>query len=164
MFSVIDVHKGYQCAQYLQKHLLQYVSTALWTEAKLTSKPDLKVLMDMDSLASLDDLLSSDHSKKNWFETQASSVSTSAIEKCLNHSFVSLDNDISNAWLADVKMVLQGHSFTADMKKRVMRAINGACSLVRNSELFCTGSLASDGLWEILTNEEAVNVAEFQGS
>ena len=136
MFSVIDGHKGHQCAQYLQKHLLQYVSTALWTEANLASNSDLKVLMDMESIANLDDLLSTDYSKKNW--TQAS-LSTSAIEKCLNHSFVSLDNDISNAGLADIKMVLQGHSLTADMKERVMRAINGACvtmSLMRNSDLF----------------------------
>ena len=138
MFSVIDGHKGHQCAQYLQKHLLQCVSTVLWTEANLASNSDLKVLMDMDSLTNLDDFLSADYLKKPWFETQAS-LSTSAIERCLNHSFVSLDNDISNAGLADVKMVLQGHSFTADMKERVMRAINGACvtmSLVQNSDLF----------------------------
>ena len=157
MFSVIDGHKGYQCAQHLQKHLLQYVSTALWNEAKLASKSDLKVLMDMDSLASLDDLLSTDYSKKDWFETQASSVSTSAIEKCLNQSFVSLDNDISNAGLADVKMVLQGHSFTADMKERVMRAINGACvtmSLVRNSDLF----VANTGDCRVVVGQKVGNM------
>lgn len=141
MFSVIDGHKGYLCSQFLQKHLLQYVYAELQTKAALTNKSDLEILMDMDSLASFDDFLATDYS--NWkakgsHETQEL-LSSSDIEKCLKSAFVSLDNDISNTGLAVIKMVNQGHSFTSDMKDKVMTAIDGACSIVsvvQGSDIF----------------------------
>ena len=128
MFSVIDGHKGYLCSQYLQKHLLQYISAELKAEAKLTNENDLIILMDMDSEASFGDFEYSVREANGW--NRARELSSSAIENCLKRSFVSLDNDISNSGLADIKMINQGHSFTSEMKERVMTAIDGACSIV----------------------------------
>ena len=133
MFSVIDGHKGYLCSQYLQKHLLQYISAELKAEAKLTNENDLQILMDMDSEASFGDFEYSVWEADGW--NRARELSSSAIENCLKRSFVSLDNDISNSGLADIKMINQGHSFTSEMKERVMTGACSIVSLVRESDI-----------------------------
>lgn len=128
LFSVIDGHKGYHCSHHLQKHILQYVTSKLHSEAALTGAHDLRILLDMNTTVQQMQV------KNGGAEGESVHVppllSESVIEKCLRESFVSLDQDISNEAVSDIQLVLQGHSFTADMKERVMRAIDGACALV----------------------------------
>ena len=123
LFSIIDGHKGYHCSHFLQKHILQYVISKLHSEAKITGTNDLEILLDMN-------MTQVDGVKEEEEIVHVPLLSESVIEKCLQESFVSLDQDISNEAIADIKRVLQGHSYTADMKERVMRAVEGACALV----------------------------------
>ena len=127
LFSIIDGHKGYRCSHFLQKHILQYVISKLHSEAKLTGTNDLELLLDMNMTLQQTQV---DGVKEEEEIVHVPLLSESVIEKCLQESFVSLDQDISNEAIADIKLVLQGHSYTADMKERVMRAVEGACALV----------------------------------
>ena len=159
LFSVIDGHKGHNCASYLQKHLLQHVTSSLYSCAELTSKPDLAILMDMDS-----------HQRPLLYEDVRQQTTTGGgksipletMKLCLQDSFQSLDDNISREALEDLKLVHQGHSLTADMKQRVMRAIEGACviaAIVQVDEVFVAntgdcrvvvGREGAGGRWEAL--------------
>ena len=90
---------------------------------------------------------------------------------------MSLDSDIGEAALADIKMVLLGHSFTTEMKERVMTAIEGACAitaLVRQRNVFVAntgdcrvviGQKLPDNTWEAIPlshDHNALNEAEVQ--
>ena len=129
LFSVIDGHKGYRCSHYLQKHILPYVISKLHGEAELTGAHDLKILLDMNTTVQQQMQVNDDDAKEESAYVPPL-LSESVIEKCLRESFVSLDQDISNEAISDIKLALQGHSFTPDMKERVMRAVDGACALV----------------------------------
>ena len=122
LFSIIDGHKGLRCSSHLQKHLLRYVSSSLSSSAQLTGRDDLRILLDMDG--------TSQPQPDDSNEKQTVTLSDNTVEQCLNKAFISLDNDISNAGLDDIKMVLKGHSFTEEMKQRVMTTIEGACAIL----------------------------------
>lgn len=118
IFSVIDGHKGFHCSQFIQNHILQYLSSSL---AKVNDKflSDLEVCLSMNETEGL---------TVDWIPAEP--VPLLLVEECLTSSFNSLDNNISSQALSDVKLILQGHSMSREMKERVMRAIEGACVTV----------------------------------
>lgn len=123
LFSVIDGHKGYSCSAYLQKHLLRHVVSSMYMCADLSGRPDLSILMDMDSQQR------SEYHEVKDVNDNGAAIPPEVMMSCLRDSFQSFDDNISREALEDVKMVLKGHSFTAEMKQRVMRAIEGACAI-----------------------------------
>ena len=120
IFSVIDGHKGCRCANYIQNHLLRFVSSAL-TKNIGTFQSDLEVCMSMNQT-----FASKDHTS-DVEPKSVESISLPVAEECLTSSFNALENHISSQALSDVKLIMQGHSMTPDMKERIMRAIEGAC-------------------------------------
>ena len=133
LFSVIDGHKGSHCSHFLQKHILKYITSILHEAVDLTHNTDLQIVLDMNS--SILDM--ADH-EESW-DSDEVTLDHGLIEKCLRESYVSLDSNISNAALTDIKLVLKGHSFTSEMKERVLTAIEGACAItavVRQKDVF----------------------------
>ena len=125
-FSLIDGHKGGRCSHFLQKHILKYITSTLHKAAGLSHSSDLQVVMDMNSSMSI----MGNSEGESWnSEYKASPLDHTVIEKCLKESFVQLDSDISEAALADIKMISMGHSFTSEMKERISTAIEGACAV-----------------------------------
>ena len=134
MFSLIDGHKGYRCSHYLQKHILKYIALTLHKAMGLPHNTDLQIALDMNSSVNL----MRDENENAEF-SKSVPIEPTIIEECLRESFVNLDSDISEAALADIKMVLKGHTFTMEMKERVMTAIEGACAitaLVQDKNVF----------------------------
>ena len=128
MFSLIDGHKGYRCSHFLQKHILKYIASSLHKVAGLPhDTTDLQIVLDMNS--SVNFMVHTKGETDNAEFSKAIPLEPTIIEECLRESFVSLDSDISEAALADIKMVLKGHTFTMEMKERVMTAIEGACAI-----------------------------------
>ena len=123
LFSVIDGHKGYRCSAHLQKHLLGHIVSSIYACADLSGEPDLSILMDMDSHRH------SEHREVKDASGNRVAIPPEVMTSCLRDSFRSLDDNISREALEDVKTVLKGHSFTAEMKRRVMTAIEGACAI-----------------------------------
>lgn len=124
--SVIDGHKGSRCSHFLQQNILQFVVSRLYSTAHLKGAHDLNIVMDMNTTISFEF-----HNDNDRYHHEGLPLlKSSTIEDCLRASFISLDNAISGAALSDVKLLLQGHSFTAEMKERVMRAVEGACAIV----------------------------------
>lgn len=121
LFSVIDGHKGDHCSHHLQKNLLQHISSFLHNTLENDRKDDLTILMDMNSTTK-------DGYMVKEIETQPSVLLESdAVKECLRESYLSMDNDISNKGLQALKSVLQGHSFSDDIRKCIKTAIDGAC-------------------------------------
>ena len=124
LFSIIDGHKGYSCSHYLQSHILQFVISTLQSNQAVLQKPDLEILMTMNFTSTSNALYNNDD------DIQVSNIPTSVMEQCLMESFKSLDEHISNQALRDIKLILQGHSMTLDMRERIMRAVEGACAIL----------------------------------
>ena len=155
LFSLIDGHKGGRCSHFLQKHILRYIVSALHQAASLPQKTDLEIILDMNM--SLNFRSKSEDASRH---DNTLPLDHATIEKCLKESFVHLDSDISEAALADIKLVLSGHSFTTEMKERVMTAIEGACAiaaLVQHQDVFVAntgdcrvvvGQKLPDGRWQ----------------
>ena len=121
LFSVIDGHKGFRCSHFIQNHLLQYISTALFSLVSEGRKPDVDICLAMNNTIATEPCL-------NWMaDSTPKTIPSPLVEECLTASFNSLDNYISSQALSDAKLVLQGHSLTPDMKERVLRAMEGAC-------------------------------------
>lgn len=121
-FSVIDGHKGAHCSHYLQNHMLQHISTALHKTRNI--KDDLRILLDMNNT------FYRQQSNVEDTDSQVSKVlSAEVIKECLGKSLLSLDNYISDVALEDVKMIQKGHSFTSDIRNRVLTAVEGACAI-----------------------------------
>ena len=150
-FSVIDGHKGFMCSDFLQSHLLQTVASTLQTYVDTGRKLDMNVMMDMNFT-----LISDSHSQKNCHfidmkENSVPKLPDSIIEKCLAASFKSMDEYISSQALRDVKDLMQGHSLTLDMKKRIIRALEGACvtlAMVQTNSI----SVATTGDCRVVNN------------
>lgn len=123
LFSVIDGHKGLKCSHFIQNHLLQYVASALYAQISTDKKSDVEICMTMNHTSATSELC------VDWISdnTRSSTIPTSVVEECLTASFNSLDDYISNQALSDVKLVLQGHFLSPDMKERVLKAVEGAC-------------------------------------
>ena len=136
LFSVIDGHKGTHCSHYLQKHLLQHISSYLHKALKNGRKNDLNILMDMNSTTK-------EGYTVNEFETHPFALLDSdVVHECLKQSYITLDNDISNTGLQALKSVMQGHSFSDDIRERIKTAVEGACvitALVTTQEV-CVAS------------------------
>ena len=167
-FSVIDGHKGAHCAHYLQNNMLQYVSEALHKASDVKERNDLKILLNMTSLPL-------DHSGSEVECQLNEGASGDVIVECLQESLTALDDLLSNAALEDVKMILKGHSFTPDMKQRVLSAIEGACSItsvIRKEDIFVAntgdcrvvvGQQLPDHSWraiQLSDDQNALNEAE----
>ena len=120
IFSVIDGHKGCRCSNYIQNHLLQFVTSAL-TKTVGTFQSDLEVCMSMNQT-----FVTKDRTPHMEHET-VQSITLPVVEACLTSSFNALEDHISSQALSDVKLIMQGHSMTPDMKERIMRAIEGSC-------------------------------------
>ena len=132
-FSVIDGHKGTHCSHYLQQHMLQHVSTALHKKGDVKEKDDLKIILDMNSTPLVvNSLAEIELQPKDDFDG-------TLIKECLQKSLSLLDDSFCNAALEDIKLIQKGHSFSPDMKQRVMTAIDGACAIttvVRKEDIF----------------------------
>ena len=122
LFSVIDGHKGFRCSHFIQNHLLQYVTTALFSLVSEGKNSDVKICLAMNNTIATEPCL-------DWMadRTLSKTIPSSLVEECLKASFNSLDNYISSQALSDAKLILQGNSLIPDMKERVLRAIEGAC-------------------------------------
>ncbi len=134
MFSLIDGHKGYRCSHYLQKHILKYIASSLHKAVGLPHNTDLQIVLDMNSSVNY-----ARSEADNAELSKIAPIEPTVIEECLRESFMNLDSDISETALADIKMVLKGHTFTMEMKERVMTAIEGACAiaaLVQDKDVF----------------------------
>lgn len=168
LFSLIDGHKGSRCSQFLQKHLLKYITTDLHQAVGLPHNSDLQIVLDMNSsvrmITSMKDEIRSDEF------TEKMVLDHAVLEKCLRESFVRLDSDISDAALTDIKMVHMGHSFTQEMKERVMTAVEGACAitaLVQENYVFVAntgdcrvviGQKHADDTWKAIPLSQDHNV------
>lgn len=122
-FSVIDGHKGDNCSQYLQNHMLQHVSTALHEAGGIKGGSDLKILLGMKNT------IFPQRADSEEAVSQVSNLNPEVIQQCLKKSLLSLDNYISSVALEDVKKIGKGHSLTPDMRKRILTAIDGACAI-----------------------------------
>ena len=120
LFSVIDGHKGYRCSNFIQNHLLRFLTSALIKRVS-TFQSDLEVCMTMNQTFATKELGLDIHTET------IQSITLPVVEECLTSSFNALDDHISSQALNDVKLILQGHSMTPDMKEKIMRAIEGAC-------------------------------------
>ena len=121
LFSVIDGHKGFRCSHFIQNHLLQYVTSALFMQVGENKKADLEICMTMNQTSTTTE------PHFAWAKESVHSIPSSVVEECLTAAFNSLEGYISSQALNDAKLVLQGHSLAPDMKERVLRAIEGAC-------------------------------------
>ena len=172
MFSLIDGHKGHRCSHYLQKHILKYIASSLHKVVGLPHNTDFQIALDMNSSANL---MREDGENVEFSKTVP--IEPTIMEECLRESFVNLDSDISEAALADIKMVRTGHSFTTEMKERVLTAIEGACAiaaLVQDKDVFVAntgdcrviiGQQLPDGTWRAIPlshDQNAHNEAEVE--
>ena len=120
MFSVIDGHKGWRCSSFIQDNLLQYLTSALFKTLGISApQSHVKMCMTMNKTFETED--------HPW---NLANIPPSVVDECLSVSFNALEEFISHEALADVKLILQGHSMTPDMKERIMRAIEGACVIL----------------------------------
>lgn len=138
MFSVIDGHKGYRCSAHLQSHLLQYISAHLHkallqgvnVKEVNARAEDLRILLDMNAVTMKDLETGALQQDESGYTAMSSPrFSLSSLQQSLREAFLSLDNNISNTALSDVQLVHQGHSFTAEFRERIMRAVEGACAI-----------------------------------
>ena len=144
VFSVIDGHKGYRCSNFIQNHVLQFITSAL-SKAVGTFRSDLEICMTMNSTGELN---------LDWKPIQ--SIPLPMVEECLTSSFAALEDHICSGALSDVQLVLQGHSMTPDMKERIMRAIEGACvslAVVQTDTI----SIATTGDCRVVLGREQVD-------
>ena len=146
-FSVIDGHKGTHCAQFLQENMLQHISEHLHRQTG-RKDDDLEIVLDMDLVDRETLSGSSDQTprvvsraEENDDVAAEGKIAESAedIEKSLRESLSNLDQEMSAVALAEVKLILSGHSMTEVMKKRIMAAVDGACAItamVRRDDIF----------------------------
>ena len=130
-FAVVDGHGGVNCAEVVKHNLIQHV-------AKKLGDFQLKVV-DPDQLEDFGILEETDLPAP----PPLSDGNISSIKSKLKAGFVILDDAISDRALADVRAIAQGHSLSADMRVRIMQAVNGACALlsyVRGADLFVSST------------------------
>ena len=117
LFSVIDGHKGFRCSNFIQNHLLQYVTDAI----SGAPNSDVEVCMTMNQTFTTEEPILA------WKSDNIPTLSTMTVEEILTSSFNALEALISSEALNDVKLILQGHSMGSEMKERILQAIEGAC-------------------------------------
>lgn len=131
-FSVIDGHKGTHCSQHLQENINQHVSQNL--HESLGLKDDLKIILDMGR--SFESGAASDRGKHDLVldagaspRSTKSNVTPDMLKQCLKDSFVRLDKEMSESALKEVQHIISGRVATADMKSKILTALEGACAL-----------------------------------
>lgn len=132
--SMIDGHKGTHCSQHLQENMLQHVSAHLHEQSG--TEDDLRIVLDMDTVEHEARTRDSEQtpkvtvtSKGGGGQNGGDAESAEKLEAGLRESLSNLDQKMSEAALKEAKKVLSGHSLTEDMKKTIMSAVDGACSL-----------------------------------
>ena len=164
LFSVIDGHKSFQLAEYLQKELLQSVVSTL-----SPGSDDLSVLADMTS------------GVRDGLEGVGRVVSTgldpATVEARLKKAFTALDNSVSSAALEDAKKIRRGQSLSPEMRERIVRALTGACvvlAMVQDGHLYVSntgdcrvvlGTRMPNGSWEakaLSMDQNAENPSEMK--
>ncbi len=132
-FSLIDGHKGTRCSQYLQKNILQHISSHLHQESA-DKEDDLSVLMDMET-----SLKEEVPAIISGIGAKSCGIKPKKIQDILKKSFVSLDDEISERALTDVKRILSGQEPNSEMESRILTALHGACvltTLVQKENIF----------------------------
>ena len=131
LFSIIDGHKGTHCAHYLQRNLNQQVSQDL--HGSLEMKDDFNKIMDMDTV--FNSLARGEKGQGEGLGVNVpppntkSNIASAVLKECLRKSFVSLDKEVSESALKEVKQIISGRPITEDMKFRILTALEGACAL-----------------------------------
>lgn len=116
LFTVIDGHKGFQCAETLKHSLLAFVAAHI--------RPG------MDKSLKLVDPVKELEGSCRLSELEGAAVQTDSKQgllKELKEAFLEMDNSISSAALSDVQWIGKGHSLTEEMKQRILSALTGAC-------------------------------------
>ena len=178
-FSVIDGHKGHQCAEHLQRHMLGYLArTLLKGVAMKSTKPD-------DAWDTVTGMTWSPPpppppslptgAGQSSVKDALSSLSPSTMEQCIREAFRSLDDDISAAGLAEVKRLRKGSPLTESTENRIMEALSGACAIaaiVQSAKVYVAsvgdcravlGRKLANGTWAALplsVDQNADNPAE----
>ena len=141
MFTVIDGHGGWWCGEHVKQQISSYVMSHLHNiSIKVKLEENFDKLEDVDFTAT---------------PPQASS-SVDDIKRQLQQSFISLDDDISQAALADVKQVGIGRSL--ESQRHILTAFSGACvntALLYGQDLYvantgdcrCVLGQLEDGKW-----------------
>ena len=170
VFSVIDGHKGYQCADHVQRHLLGYLARSLDGDTKRSTKPDeaWDAVTGMTWSRPPSSGVASGPSSRD-------SLSPSVMERCIKEAFLSLENDISSAGMHEVRRLREGKPVTKEMESRIMTALSGACAIaavVQNANLYVAtvgdcravlGRKLANGTWAALplsVDQNADNPAE----
>ena len=130
-FSVIDGHKGHQCAEHLQRHLLGYLArTLLKGVAMKSTKPD-DAWDTVTGMTWSPPPTSTGTAQSSVVKDTLSSLTPSAMEQCIREAFRSLDDDISAAGLAAVERLRKRSPgpVTESTESRIMEALSGACAI-----------------------------------
>ena len=113
LFSVIDGHVSWWCAEHIKQSIATYVSDHL-------KKIKINVAFS--------DIFEAFEELPIYSSTlPEASAAEESIKDQLKESFVDLDNDISEAALDAVKQVGVGYSLTDVMEQHILRAVTGAC-------------------------------------
>ena len=108
MFTVIDGHGGWWCGEHVKQQVGNYVMRYL---------DDVAIKVNLEE--------NFDQLENVNFAVTPTSSSVDEIKRQLQRSFVSLDDDISEAALDDVKLVGMGRSLQS--KQHILTALSGAC-------------------------------------
>ena len=171
VFSVIDGHNGYQCADHVQRHLLGYLARSLDGGTKRSTKPDeaWDAVTGMTWSRPPSSGVASGPSSRD-------SLSPSVMERCIKEAFLSLENDISSASMHEVRRLREGKPVTKEMESRITTVLSGgACAvaaIVQNANLYVAnvgdcravlGRKLANGTWAALPlsiDQTADNPAE----
>lgn len=137
-FSIIDGHKGTQCAQHLQENMLGHIAEHFATG--LGKGQDLEVLLDMGKVLEGVGAGGGKGGEKKGegsvvvageggVSTSGGGVSVEELQNGLKQSLTMLDANIVSAGLEALKVRLSGGVVTPDVTRRIEIALHGACSL-----------------------------------
>lgn len=113
LFSVIDGHAGWWCADHIKRSISAYVSDHL---------------KQIEVNVSFSDIVEASEKLPIYSSTMTEKpAAEESIKEQLKKTFVDLDNDISDAALDAVKKVGVGYSLTDFMQQNILRALTGAC-------------------------------------
>ena len=112
LFSVIDGHGGWWCADHIKRSIAAYVTDRL-------NRIEVNVTFP--------DIFEKSEDLPVYSSTPMETTAAEEIKKQLKNSFVHLDNDISEAGLNVVKQIGIGYFLTDVTRQHILRALTGAC-------------------------------------
>ena len=151
MFSVIDGHGGWQCADVIKHNILSHTMANVAPAQKETLKS-----IDPSTLGHFN------HSLESLpmlpVEEECTGSELQSVREKLSKAFLGLDESLSERALKDVRLISKGHFMTEDMREHIMQAICGACAILayfKGKDLFvasvgdCRAVLGrrSEGKW-----------------